>query len=192
MAVSAGADAIGLVLASSPRQISLEQAKQLAQYVAEHHPGVLTFAVTADRTPEELCTLVQVLAVSGVQPHGRYSQEAGISARLANPELAVLEPVGVDPVKGLGDWSTIPEGHRPLFDTKMHGVEGGSGISFDWGLVADVSRQFVLAGGLNAENVAQAVAISGAWGVDASSGLESSPGTKDLIRIRDFVQGAKS
>jgi len=191
-AAAAGADAIGLVLAPSPREISIERARDLAGYVATAHPGLLSFAVTSDLAPQHLRDIVQNVGVSGVQPHGLHSQAAANAVRVDRPDLVVLQPVGVDPVHGRGDWSSIPTDHLPLFDTKVAGVEGGSGIPFDWALVADVSRDFVLAGGLSPDNVVRAVVVSGAWGVDASSGLESSLGIKDLIRIRDFVRGAKS
>jgi phosphoribosylanthranilate isomerase len=72
------------------------------------------------------------------------------------------------------------------------GVHGGTGKVFDWTRVPSVNRKIVLAGGLNASNVATALAVAKPWGVDACSQLESSPGRKDHRRVREFVEAALS
>lgn len=192
MAVGAGADAVGLVLAPSPRQISHSDARHLAQYTRETHPGILTLIVTLDCQPEEIVELVVAVGASGVQPHGAYSEAAASAALALDPVMFVLRPVGVEARRGLGDWKRVHPDHMPMFDTKLPTASGGTGVSFDWTLVEEVDRDFVLAGGLNPSNVAHAIAVTKAWGVDASSGLESSPGIKDLSLIRAFVQGAKT
>jgi phosphoribosylanthranilate isomerase len=78
-----------------------------------------------------------------------------------------------------------------LLDTPSPGSEGGTGRTFDWSLAAAAPRPFVLAGGLAPENVADAIAAARPAGVDAASGLESSPGVKDPARVRDFCQAAR-
>ena len=89
------------------------------------------------------------------------------------------------------DLDVVPLGQTPLLDAYDAGRHGGTGTPFDWGLVS-TNRPYVLAGGLGPDNVAEAVASAAPWGVDASSGLESSPGVKDPARIRAFVEGAKA
>lgn len=189
-AAEAGADAVGLMLARSPRELSLSEAKTLAHYAAEAHPHLRTVAVTVHARESAIQRVLSVTGVTGIQLHGEYAAETAIAVAPAGSELLVLRPVPVG--DSLGETNDVSPHHRPLFDTKVPGAEGGSGVVFDWSLVADVDREFVLAGGLGPENVSQAIAETRAWGVDASSGLESSLGIKDLGRIRDFVQGAKA
>lgn len=189
-AAEAGADAVGLMLARSPRELSLKQAQSLARYASEAHPGLLTVAVTVNARERDVARVVSATGVRGIQLHGRHAAETALAVAPQGSELFVLRPSPVgDSVHATDD---IAPHHRPLFDTKIPGTEGGSGVSFDWSLVSGIDREFVLAGGLGPENVSDAIAQTHAWGVDASSGLESSLGIKDLARIRDFVQGAKS
>ena len=79
----------------------------------------------------------------------------------------------------------------PLLDTYSPADHGGTGVSFDWSLIDDPGRPFVLAGGLGPDNVQQAIATVAPFGVDASSKLESTRGVKDATLIRDFIQEAK-
>ncbi len=180
-AVEAGADAVGFVLADSPRRVTESSARALAEGVP-----VLSVAVTVDLTPSELMRTVAATGVGGVQPHGAHRREAAV--RAVREGLFVLHPVAVhDRVDLIG----VTEGQIPLLDTYRAGVHGGTGERFDWGLVPDLGRPFVLAGGLGPENVDEALQLVAPWGVDASSGLESSPGVKDPDRIRDFVEKAR-
>ena len=94
-------------------------------------------------------------------------------------------------MRGRVDLNNVPEGQTPLLDTFRAGVHGGTGEPFDWSLIPDLGRQYVLAGGLTPGNIEEAVDRVAPWGVDASSGLESSPGVKDPDRIREFVERAR-
>ena len=95
------------------------------------------------------------------------------------------------PIKVTGpiDLSGISGDELPLLDSD---TIGGTGAAFAWEWVEGVTRPFVLAGGLSPENVSEAVAQVQPWGVDASSGLESAPGIKDLAKVVEFVQQAKA
>jgi phosphoribosylanthranilate isomerase len=95
------------------------------------------------------------------------------------------------PVHDRVDLNGVSEGQIPLIDTYHPIAHGGTGARFDWGLAADLDRRYVLAGGLGPDNVSEAVRLLAPWGVDASSGLESSPGIKDPELIRTFVERAK-
>lgn len=180
-AVEAGADAVGFVLAESPRRVSPETARRLGEGLT-----VQRVLVTVDARPEQLMRWVAATGATGVQPHGLHSADAGSAA--ISEGLLVLHPVRVRSRVDLGE---VPAGRIPLLDTFEPNRHGGSGSSFDWGLIGPADRDFVLAGGLNSENVAGAIARVSPWGVDASSGLESAPGVKDPELIREFVREAK-
>jgi phosphoribosylanthranilate isomerase len=182
-AVKGGADAVGFVLApDSPRSVAASIVHELATGVP-----ILSVIVTVDSTPEQLMQAVEVTGVGGVQPHGRHQAEAARVAR--NEGLTVLYPV---PVRGPVDLGTVEKGVIPLLDTYRPGRHGGTGERFAWTLIPRSARDFVLAGGLDPHNVEEAVRQVAPWGVDASSGLESSPGVKDPAKIRDFIKRAKT
>lgn len=181
-AEQAGADAVGLMLAPSPRRIRPEDARKLAA-----RASIETFLVLVDATPAEVLDLAGHIGASGVQPHGSGAAEAAAAARRAG--LAVLRPVRVS---GPVDLSGIPDDQVPLLDAAVDGLHGGTGTGFDRSLVGDPGRRWVMAGGLRPDTVADAIAELRPWGVDASSGLESSPGVKDPDLIARYVQEAKS
>ena len=181
-AVEAGADAVGFVLAESPRKVSIETATALVNAVPVHR-----ILVTVDTRPEQLLRWVELSGATGVQPHGEHSAAAG-SAAIAEC-LLVLHPV---PVYGLIDLDVVPVDRIPLLDTYEPSRHGGTGATFDWELLSEVDRSFVLAGGLGPANVAEAIARVRPWGVDASSGLESAPGIKEPDLIKAFVREAKT
>lgn len=181
-AAESGADAIGLVLADSPRRITVEQAAELVRGA----DGLLTYLVTVDATAAELLDLAAFSGATGVQPHGAHAAAASSAAVRAG--LSVLRPA---PVTGPIDLSNIPADQMPLLDTGRPGLHGGTGETFGWELAEDVERDFVLAGGLGPDNVARAVSRLHPWGVDASSRLESEPGVKDPALIKRYVEEAR-
>lgn len=181
-AVAAGADAIGFVLTpESPRYVPEARARELAQDVP-----ALSVIVTVDLTPAELMAAVIATGAGGVQPHGLHQREAAAAAQREG--LFVLYPVVV---RDRVDLSDVSEGQTPLLDSYRAGTHGGTGGSFDWTLIPEPGRPYVLAGGLGPNNVEEAIRRVGPWGVDASSGLESSPGVKDPVRVREFVERAR-
>jgi len=91
-------------------------------------------------------------------------------------------------VTGPVDLAAISGDELPLLDSDSI---GGTGVSFDWSWLTGLDRPFVLAGGLGPDNIEAAIARVAPWGVDASSGLESAPGVKDLIKVAAFVSKAK-
>ncbi|MGI9648936.1 MAG: phosphoribosylanthranilate isomerase [Acidimicrobiia bacterium] len=178
-AVEAGADAVGFVFyEGSPRNVTPEIANRLGSGL-----GVMTVAVTVDLDADSLLHVADLAGVGAVQPHG---ENAAVAARAAvSAGLAVLRPV---PVTGPADVSPVPGDELPLPDS--HAI-GGTGAAFDWAWLEGVERPFVLAGGLGPDNVAEAIERVAPWGVDASSGLESTPGVKDLARLVAYVDRAK-
>lgn len=178
-AVDAGVDALGFVLAAdSPRGISIERATSLMDGVP-----VLRVLVTVDASRDVIAEMVDRTGADGVQPHGLHGAAAALWAQ--EQGFFVLRPIGD------GDPSEIPYGQIPLLDSAAGGRHGGTGVPLDWAALDRPERRFVLAGGLDPNNVAEAVATVDPWGVDASSGLESEPGIKDTGKVAAFVEEAK-
>ena len=177
-AIDAGADAIGLVFAKSPRAVSVEQAVLLAGLARGHakivavmrHPSAdLAHEVQARVTPDMLQT------------------DAGDFDDIQLlPGITAL-PVYRDNDAATADIAALPA--RLLFE----GRNSGHGETADWTLAAKIAaaRELVLAGGLAPGNVAEAIAAVRPFGVDVSSGVEREPGRKDAQLIRDFVRIAR-
>jgi phosphoribosylanthranilate isomerase len=178
-AVSSGADAVGFVnVPSSPRFISFERAAALAAGVP-----VETVLLTMDREPDEVLEILEGSPLTGVQPYGRHRLETARAAAGAGYLVLFPSVPGAEIVSAPG---------IPLLDNASKAGLGGTGTAFDWTLTAGVTRDFVLAGGLGADNVAEAVRRVRPWGVDASSRLEKSPGHKDHGMVAAFIEKAKN
>ncbi|HUO46715.1 MAG TPA: phosphoribosylanthranilate isomerase [Acidimicrobiia bacterium] len=181
-AVGAGADAVGFVLIpESPRAITLEKAVELVDL-----SSITRIILTRDLGPQDLVAAALAVGADGVQPYGAFSQEA--SKEAAEVGLMVLRPV---PMTGVVDLTRIPAEQTPLLDNFSSDRLGGSGRSFDHTLIPATDREYVIAGGLGPDNVRAVIHATRAWGVDASSGLESAPGRKDLDLIHRFVSEAR-
>lgn len=181
-AVESGADAVGFVtVPGSPRYLELDRVAELARGVA-----ATRVLLTSDLEPDALLEAVAYCGVDAVQPYGRASAAAAEAAVAAG--LLVLFPVRL----GTGAPEPAPiDGAVPLYDAYRPDAPGGTGATFDWDLVRDRTGDFVVAGGLGPDNVADLVSRVRPWGVDASSGLESAPGVKDLVKVTAFVEEAK-
>jgi len=181
-AADAGADALGLnLIPGTPRYLEVDDAARLASL--SRVPAVI---LTLDARPGALVELLGLVGAAGVQPYGDHAPEAARAAALAG--AFVLLPRRV---RGPVDLGTIPAGHTALLDGySPHGLGGtGRQVAPEW--LPPPGSRYVLAGGLDPSNVADAVSRHRPWGVDASSGLESAPGVKDPARIRSFVNNAK-
>ena len=180
-AVAAGADAIGLVaISSSPRHVSLPRARELARDVPVH-----TILLTLDLDPSQAVAILERTGVNGIQPYGKDAEATAAVA--SDGGFVVLYPQRADQAADV-----IGRPGIPLLDTPSQQALGGTGRTFDWELTADLDYRFILAGGLNPENIAAAVKAVAPWGVDASSGLEESPGKKDHSMVADFITIAKN
>ncbi|WP_299656161.1 phosphoribosylanthranilate isomerase [uncultured Tateyamaria sp.] len=189
-AVRAGATYVGFVFfPKSPRNISVADARALA---VEVPPGVAKVALVVNADNAFLDELIANVPLDMVQLHGSETPErvAEIKARYGLP---VMKAVGVGSAADLPDLDAYMRvADQILVDAKPPknaDLPGGNGLAFDWRLIA--GRRWpvpwMLAGGLNADNVAEAVALTGAPQVDISSGVESAPGDKDSDLIRDFM-----
>lgn len=184
-AVDGGADAVGFVLfPGSPRFLTLDRAATLMDGVP-----ISTFIVTVDLTPAEALIAAEYTGARGIQNHGLYATD--VAAEAVDAGYLSLHPVRVGSAGPELDARSIPSQSMPLYDTASADHHGGTGLAFDWHVLEEPGRPFVLAGGLGPDNVADAIRQVGPFGVDASSRLESEPGVKDPGSIRSFIEQAK-
>lgn len=192
-AVDAGAAYVGFVFfPRSPRHLDIPAAAALAAGVP---PGVAKVALTVDATNAELDAITNAVPLDMLQLHGSESpaRVAEVRARFGLP---VMKAIGVAEETDLAAIQTYGRiADQLLIDAKPPkdaAHPGGNGLAFDWRLVA---RKYwpcpwVLAGGLNPENVTTAIRLTGAQQVDVSSGVETAPGVKDEALIRAFLAAA--
>ena len=173
-AVAAGADAVGFVFAPSKRQVTPSLARELAQDVPRRIPRVAVMLHPTQSQLDEVC--------ASFQPDVLQTDVEDLQTLRVPMGLAVM-PV-VRSGGGVGPYSRI------LFEGPVSGV----GSTSDWNLAVQLARttQLVLAGGLNAANIADAIAAVRPFGVDVSSGVEAAPGIKDPARIHEFVRRARA
>jgi phosphoribosylanthranilate isomerase len=194
-ALAAGADMVGFVFfEKSPRHVSFEQARELGRRARGRAEIV---ALTVDAGDEALAAIVEALAPDLMQLHGKETS-ARVAAIAKTFAVKTMKAIGVATAGdlaaakdfvGVADWM--------LFDAKAPKdarLPGGNGVPFDWRLLADVAHEppYLLSGGLDPENVVEAIALSGARGVDVSSGAESAPGVKDNAKIAAFIACARA
>jgi len=193
-ALSAGADMVGFVFfPASPRHIGAAKARELGVQVAGRARKV---ALTVDATDDLLAEIVGALDPDLLQLHGRETpaRAAAVRARFGLPVLKAIGVSDIRDVAGASAYAGVAE--AILFDAKASPGAlrpGGNGLAFDWRLLAAAKSvaPFFLSGGLSCETVAEALASTGASGVDVSSGVESSPGVKDPEMIARFVAAAR-
>lgn len=181
--VNAGADAIGLVFyAPSPRAVTLQHAKTIATAVPAFVTVVGLF-VNAEKS--EIEKIVAEVGIDLIQFHGDESAE--FCRQFNRP---YIKAVRVKPDTNLIQYADdFFDAKALLLDAYAEGVPGGTGQSFDWGLIPKhLPKPMILAGGLNAENVAQAIKAVQPYAVDVSGGLEISKGVKDAQKIQQFMQ----
>jgi len=182
-AAALGADAIGLIFyPPSPRAVSVEQALAVLDAVA---PLVSTVGVFVNPTAAELAAVLSRVPLDMVQFHGE--EDPALCASAGRPWIkAVGMREGVDLRVTARRY---PAARGLLLDTFSAREKGGTGRVFDWSLVpADLGRPVILAGGLDAGNVAQAIAAVRPYAVDANGGVESAPGVKDTGRMEAFMR----
>jgi phosphoribosylanthranilate isomerase len=179
--------------AASPRRLSIEQARALADRLRSRLRVVVLLCDAADESIEQ--------AVSSVRPdflqlHGGEGPERTAQIR-GRFRVGVIKSIAIQDAT---DFATVPAfeavADMLLFDAKAPASAlrpGGHGVPFDWRLLRgrNFTRPWLLAGGLDPENVARAIASSGAPGVDVSSGVETLPGRKSVELVHEFVSRAK-
>ncbi|GGM47110.1 N-(5'-phosphoribosyl)anthranilate isomerase [Longimycelium tulufanense] len=180
--VESGADAVGFVLTESPRQVTAEQARELA---AELPPDVLSVGVCRGVPVDWVRTTVMAAGLHAIQLHGDYSPA----------DFAACADLPVRLIRGVAGHSTADHycGSHGEEILLLDAPAPGSGKPWDWtNLAAEPPLgQWMLAGGLHPGNVAEAISMIRPWGVDVSSGVETSRGVKDPALIVDFVRAAR-
>lgn len=212
LAAELGVDAVGFVFAPSKRRVTTEQVGAITSELVD---GVEKVGVFATDDPYQIEHYVACAGLTAAQLHGAF--DAAMVRALSDEfggELKIIQTVAyaVDAkdraeaderfARTLEAVFDEPAVWAVLIDAVKAGASGGLGVAFDWVRVAEIARRamgareprprVILAGGLNAENVAEAIAAFEPWGVDVASGVEASPGKKDPERLRAFVAAARA
>jgi phosphoribosylanthranilate isomerase len=193
-ALAAGATMVGFVFfAKSPRNIGYKQARALGTQVRGRARIV---ALTVDADDDALARIVEWLSPDILQLHGREapSRVTEIRQRFGRPTMKAIgvaapaDFAAAAPYDGVADFLLIDA--KPAKNALL---PGGNGRAFDWALARDFRPRtpWLLSGGLDPDNVAEAITLTGARGVDVSSGVESAPGVKDESKIRAFIAAAR-
>lgn len=186
MALDAGADAIGLVFAKSPRRVTRRAAQRIARAVG---PWVSCVGVFVNEPLETARRIASSCGLDVIQLHG--DEPAGYARELS--EYKIIKSFRVAARADVRRAFSFPA-DALLFDSRVEGLFGGSGKSFDWKLLegAALGRPVIVSGGLEPANVAEAVRRLRPYGVDVSSGVEKTPGRKDPRKVREFIHRAKN
>lgn len=193
-AVEAGADLIGLVFyPPSPRFITFDAAAELTQFLPE---DVRVVGLFVDPDDTQIETALNSVRLDFLQLHGRETVERveAIRQEFGHPVIKSIAVETASDLEGAAEMAQVAD--WLLFDAKPPqgaGLPGGNAASFDWDLLKGRKWPcpWLLAGGLTAENVAAAIAATGATAVDVSSGVETAPGIKAPDEIRRFIAAAK-
>lgn len=197
LAAEAGADAVGFVFAPSPRRVTPVQVAAIIPGLPDRLEKIGVFV---DTPLEAVVSAVRTCGLTGVQLHAGYTADAVAQLRREfGLGLRLLRVVhfGPEAAQQAGESTTDANVDAVLIDSRTATAVGGTGIAFDWAaasqtLFANGKGRLIAAGGLNPENVAEAIATLRPWGVDVASGVEESPGRKDPVRVRAFVAAARA
>jgi len=190
-AAEAGTDLLGFVFyPPSPRSIDPQRATRIISAVSRAGYAVQFVGVFVDERESYVQEVAARCNLDYVQLHG--SEPPQLVARLAQNGLSVIKGVRIAGKESLRELERYSP-HLYLLDSYLPGLPGGSGETFDWRVCLRAKHlgPFLLAGGLNPDNVAAAVRTVRPWGVDVSTGVESSPGHKDHAKMRRFIARAK-
>ncbi len=194
-ALQAGADMVGFVFfAPSPRHIGLETARELGRLAVGRAAKV---ALTVDADDATLANIVETLQPDILQLHGKetVARLRDIKRAFGVPVMKAIAVETAADLTQLSSYATVAD--RILFDArapKDATRPGGLGTAFDWHVLEnlDLALPFMVSGGLTADNVAEAVRLTRAGGLDVSSGVERAPGIKDPEMIRNFIRAARA
>ena len=207
LATELGANALGFVFAPSPRRVTPEQAAAITEQLPE---AVERIGVFGAHTIEEIADTVERAHLTGAQLHGtfhidvvrRLRDRLGDTVALTQTLHWDLTPEAPSPAESLTrqlqDTRREPALERVLVDSRVGNLGGGTGVAFDWIAAARIfaaelgDRKLIVAGGLNPENVGEAIRSLAPWGVDVASGVEARPGKKDPKKLEAFLRKASS
>jgi phosphoribosylanthranilate isomerase len=194
LAAGLGAWAVGFVFAPSPRQVTIEGARALIAVLRSGAASSLAVGVFGDTSADTIAFAVDAAGLDAVQLHGAAPDARAVRRLLSGtrPEVLIVQAVpvaaeGVDVARLRAAVARAEEAaDLVLFDTRAGGRSGGTGVRFPWHLAREAAgaSPYLVAGGIGPEHAREALERSGAWGVDASSGVERAPGIKDEARLR--------
>lgn len=185
-AAQAGADAIGLVFhPGSPRAVSVEQARTIAGALP---PFVTTVGLFVDAEQATIQSVLEQVPLDLLQFHG--DEPDDFCQGFKRPYIKAVRVRPGDDLNALAaQW---PGACGILLDSYKPGVPGGTGETFDWSVIpSQRSWRLILAGGLQAQNVRQAIDQTAPWAVDVSGGVEATKGIKDIAKINAFIHEVK-
>jgi len=196
VALAAGADMVGFVrFPKSPRHVSLDLGHRLSLQARGRAQRVVLLVNPDD---EDIAQAIEAINPDLIQLHGSESPErvAEIRSMVKRPVMKALGIARASDLQALGPYAGGVD--HILLDAKpprtAEALPGGNGIAFDWRLLngLDPGLSFMLSGGLNPDNVAEAIRLTRPQAVDVSSGVESGPGLKDPARIEAFIRAART
>jgi phosphoribosylanthranilate isomerase len=205
LAEELGADAVGFVFAESKRKVNAEQVAAITRELPESVAKVGVFTST---DADEILQTAKAAGLTAVQLHSDFDSNlvdeivAGSGGR-----MRVLQVIDVPEDASMADLESAlhatllhPSIEAALLDASHGGTSGGTGKTFDWDATAAMVRRVanetggrvIVAGGLRAGNVSDAISAFQPWGVDVASGVEATPGKKDAAKLREFLAASKS
>lgn len=193
-ALQAGADMVGFVFfPPSPRNLSLDDAMALG---AQAQGRSLKVALSVDATDDFLQAAIEAARPDILQLHGKETPDRvrDIKRRFGLPVMKAIHVSGPEDLSAVAAYEDVAD--RLIFDARPPKgaiLPGGNGAAFDWTILERVETRlpWMLSGGITPRNVAQALAVTKAPGVDVSSGVERAPGVKDADLIREFIVRAR-
>ncbi len=184
-AANYGADALGFIFfKGSPRYIEPENAKEIISYLP---PFITTVGVFVNEDPAKVSQIMKFAGINILQLHGDEPPEA---CKIWHRVIKAFRVINLTDLKPLGKYRTSAN----LLDTFSPDSYGGTGLTFNWDIAVEAKRygQVILSGGLNPDNIEQAVKWVKPYAVDVCSGIEQYKGKKNLIKLREFIVKAKS
>jgi len=200
--VAAGANALGFIFAPSTRHIEVSTAAEIIRSLPAE---VERIGVFVNETADRVADIARQVGLTGIQLHGdepaselaRYRRVAG--GRKLIKTLQARELLTEDGERRLNEYLDVHDTFDAiLLDSGRPDQRGGTGVPFDWAAAMSIVKRIkavlpvIIAGGLTADNVPQAIQMFEPWGVDVVSGVELEPGKKDDARLRSFVDAARS
>lgn len=185
MAVEAGANALGFVFTSSPRQIDPMVAKSIIESLP---PFIITVGVFVNQPKDEVEKIARMCKLDRLQFHGDETPE--YCDQFSHKVIKAFRIQSSRDIEKMANYKVCAY----LLDSYEEGREGGTGKPFDWSLAEEAAKygQIILAGGLNPDNVKRSITNIRPYGVDVSSGVEKEPGIKSKIRVTEFVRSVQN
>lgn len=185
-AVEFGADAVGFVFAEGPRKVSPETVKKIVRKLS---PFIIKVGVFVNEVPSMVCKIARECMLNVIQLHGEEIPEFCRDISMHFPVIKSVRVRNANDIKMLSAYKDFSNAF--LLDTFVKGKKGGTGKTFDWNLCKEANKlcqPIILAGGLNAKNVREAILKVRPFAVDVSSGVESKPGKKDHKKMKEFIR----